>query len=126
MRQKTHAGTHNSTGPLSDAGPYEYDLPAARGGVGQPAPASQPVSKDSGRSWKSTLFVVLAAVGAAELEELSGLRLIYCYAILYCIVIVLSYWDQPKPRQGFLRWTLEVVGLFINFFIALVAVPQSL
>lgn len=112
-------------GPLADAGPYEYDLPVARGG-GQPAPSGSPANQDARlpRTGKlAGLFWIVATYG---LNEWSGWPLLNCYAAMYCVFTIFSYWDTPKPRQGFLRWTLKVVGIFLNFFIALVTMPQSL
>ena len=126
MRQTTHASKHNSTGPLSDAGPYDYDLPLVKGGAAQPAPASRPARKAHGHAWPGTLVTILATVGAMVLNQSSGWPLLHCYFIAYCVSTVFSYWDTPQPRQGFLRWTLKVVGLFLNFFVALVTVPRSL
>ena len=125
MRQTTSADTHHSTGPLSGAGPYEYDLPVARGVVGQPAPVRRPGWKE-GFSWKSVLVIMFGNIAAQSLSEWSGLPLLHTYTILYCLIIISVYWDMPKPRPGFLQWTLKVVGIFLNLFIALVTVPRSL
>ena len=126
MQQTTHAGTHNPKAPPADTGPYSYDLPVVHGGVGQPAPVSQPAPKAGGRWWTSTLAIAFASIAAPILHDLSGWPRLHCYVLLYCLTTVLSYWDTPQPREGFLRWTLKVVGLFLNFFFALVSVPQSL
>jgi hypothetical protein len=125
MRQTTSADTHHSTGPLSGAGPYEYDLPVAQSGAGQPAPVRRPGWKD-GFSWKSVFVIIFGNMAAQSLSEWSGLSPLHTYTILYCLIIISVYWDMPKPRPSFLRWTLKVVGIFLNLFIALVTVPRSL
>ena len=40
--------------------------------------------------------------------------------------MILCYWATPKPGQGFWRWTLKIVGLFLNCYIGFVTVPESL
>lgn len=125
MRQTTRADTHKSTGPLSGTGPYEYDLPVARDGVVQPAPVKRPGWMD-GFSWKSVFVVIFGNMAARAFSEWSGLPPLHIFAILYCLAVISVYWDMPKPRPGFLRWTLKAVGIFLNLFIALVTVPRSL
>lgn len=125
MRQTTRADTHNSTGPLSGTGPYEYDLPVARDGAGQPAPVKRLGWKNS-FSWRGVFIVIFGNMAARAFIGWSGLSPVYSFAILYCLVVISVYWDIPKPRPGFVRWTLKVVGIFLNLFIALVTVPRSL
>jgi hypothetical protein len=131
MRQTTHAGTHNSAGPLADAGPYDYAPPVVHGG-GQPLPAPAPVPaprpawKNYGLALEGAIVILLAVVVAVEFQDLSRLSFLHWYMTLYCAFTVLTYWKTPKPRQSFLSWTLRVIGIFLNFFVALVTVPQSL
>lgn len=102
-----------------------YDLPVARNGVVQPAPVRRPGWMD-GFSWKNVLVVIFGNMAARVFSEWSGLPPLHTFTILYCLVVISVYWDMPKPRPGFLRWTLKVVGIFLNLFIALVTVPRSL
>lgn len=125
MQQTTHDRNRNQTGPLADAGPYDYDLPVVSG-VGPPAPAPRRASLSSGFDWKSLLVTLFATIGARALRDWSGWSQLYCYTIIGCVVTVFIYWDTSKPRRGFLPWTLKVVGIYLNLYVALVTVPQSL
>lgn len=124
MQQTTHDKNRNQTGPLSDAGPYDYDLPVVSG-VGPPAPAPRPTWK-SGLSLKGFLAIGFVTVGAQVLRDWSGWSQLQCYTLLYCVAVIFMYWDTPKPRQGFLSWSLKVVGIFLNCYVGLVTVPESL
>ena len=125
MRQKTQAITRNAAGPLADAGPYDYDLPVARGG-GQPLPAPRPAWKSTGWSWAECMSLFFISFGASFLQNLSGWRTLHCYMILYAASTVLWYWSGPRPRQSFPRWALKVVGIWLNCYVGLVTVPESL
>ena len=125
MRQTTQTGTHQTAGPLADAGPYDYDLPVARD-AGPPAHAPRPARRAGGLSWMSVCAIAFVSIATQVLHDWSGLPRLHCQMILYCVAFIFMYWDTPRPKQGFLTWTLQVVGIFLNAFVALVTVPQSL
>lgn len=125
MRQTTRTRDQNAAGPFADAGPYAYDLPAVSDG-GRPAPAPRRAWKYAGLSWKAGLVIFFVTIGSRLLNDLTGLPRLHCYMFLYCLATVFGYWDTPGPRRGFLPWALKVIGIFLNLFIALVTVPQSL
>lgn len=133
MRQTTHAGTHNSAGPLADAGPYVYDLPVAQGG-GQPlpatatAPAPRTAWESAGWSLAECLAIFFISLGASSLKEWSGWSYLQCYAVLYAAFTILTYWSRPRPRPkgSFPRWALKMVGIWLNCYVGLVTVPASL
>jgi len=122
MQQTTQVKDHKQTEPPADAGPYDYEMPVVSGG-GPPAP--RPTWK-SGLSLKGFLAIGFVTIGAQALRDWSGWSQLTCYTLLYCVVTILMYWDSPQPRRGFLPWTLKVVGIFLNLYVALVTVPQSL
>lgn len=129
MRPTTQANSRSSTGPLADAGPYDYDLPVARG-AGQPAPAPQPAPPPA---WQSTgvsiaqcLGIFLMSFGARFLQEWSGWRLLHCYMVFYAGITLLGYWSKPRSKQGFARWVLKMVGIWLNCYVGFVTVPVSL
>jgi hypothetical protein len=123
MQQTTHASKSGSAEPRADAGAYDYAPPVVSG-AGQPA--TQPAPKLSRESWKGAIAIAAVSLAAPMLHDLSGWPRLHCYLLLYCVATVFSYWETPKPRQNFLRWTLKVVGIFLNFFVAFVTVPLSL
>lgn len=124
MQQTTHDKNRNQTGPPAGAWPYDYDQPVVYG-AGQPAPVPRPTWK-SGMSLKGFLTILFVSIGAPAFRDWSGWSQLTCYTLLYCVATILMYWETPKPRQGFLLWTLKVVGIFLNLYVALVSVPQSL
>lgn len=125
MQQTTRTTTHNSKGPLADAGPYTYDLPVAQGG-GQPLPVPQPRPVRKAFDWSWAVTILFVSFFAQPLHDWSGWRLIACYMLLCGTGSILSYWSKPKPRPSFLPWALKVVGIWLNCYIGLVTVPLSL
>lgn len=125
MQQTTQVKNRAQTGTPADTGPYDYDLPVV-GGIGQPVHVPRPASWRSGLGWKSVLSIFAATTGAQMLRDMSGWSMLQSYMLMYCVVTVFMYWDTPKPRRGFLPWTLKVVGIFLNAYVVLVTVPMSL
>lgn len=125
MRQTTRAGTHNSTGPLADAGPYEYDLPVARS-VSQPVPAPAPARKRIGWNIAETLFIGLMGMGAQFSQSWFGWRLIHGYVFMYAMGALARYLSKPQPKQSFPQWLLRQLGIWLNCYIGFVTVPESL
>lgn len=52
--------------------------------------------------------------------------MIQCYLLLYGSASILGYWWKPKPGPGFLPWALKMVGIWLNCYVGLVTVPESL
>lgn len=129
MRQTTRVMDRDTEGPLADAGPYAYGPPATLDGA-RPAPAPQPAPRAAGAflgwSWEIFWLLLLMNISARALHDLSPLTRPQSFVLAYGLGTILAYWRTPKPREGFLRWTLKVVGLFLNFYFGLVSVPESL
>ncbi|MBV9928927.1 MAG: hypothetical protein JOZ96_28200 [Acidobacteria bacterium] len=130
MQQPTHTtATQRPAGPLDGAGPYDYDLPAARAGA-QPVPVPAPRPKWKRASFKlaDAIAILFISFSVPWLKGATGWRLITCYAFLYAGYTFLTYWTRPdpKPKEGFVRWALKMLGLWLNGYFALVTVPEAL
>jgi hypothetical protein len=125
MQRTAHTKDSKSAGPLADAGTYTYDLPVTYG-VGQLSHMPRPVQKSTRSAWVTSGILVLLNFSSQWLHGWSGWGLLHCYLLLYGAASILSYWTKAKPRPKFLPWTLKVVGIWLNCYIGLVTVPESL
>jgi hypothetical protein len=121
MRQTTHAKTGKKAAAHAD--PFAYDLPLTHHGHPVPAPPA-PTNSQIPEAWGKILF-------AANLLLLlfvrpGGRSFIYYYAALCAAAMVASYWQGERPKQSFVSWTLKVVGIWLNLYVAFVTVPVSL
>lgn len=114
-----------SAGTAADAGPNACGPPVVRDGV-QPAPVSQTAPTAGGFDGLRVWVFLLLVIGGNALEHVGRLPAAYVYLIVGFAGLMLFYWETPRPRQSFLRWTLKVVGVCLNLFVALVTVPQLL
>jgi hypothetical protein len=126
MRQTTHNTEHKTAGPLADAGPYTYDLPAVRDDVRLMDTARLAAEGGKHTTWIRPVAFFALFPGAQVVHEMFGLPTLHAYVAVYCLICILEYWDSPKPRQGFVSWTLKVIGVWLNGFVGFVSVPQSL
>ena len=124
MQQTTRVRDSNSAGTPADSGPYAYDPPVVSGVVvGPPAHAPRPARPGTGWSVEGVVGLILLNVVARSFADLSPLPKLESYALVSAFTMTLCYWATPKPRQGFWRWTLKIVGLFLNCYIGFVTVP---
>jgi hypothetical protein len=123
MPRTTRTSTHHPAGPLADAGPYDYDLPATRA-AGPPPVAPRPVWKKVGLSVAETAWLFVILFGTPYISNLTGWRLFECYIILFGVYPALKY--RPQPGENFARWVLKAVGMWLNCYVGFVTVPESL
>ena len=124
MQQTTQDRDQKSPGPFAGAGAYDYDLPVARGGV-HPAHAPRP-ARQGQWSWKSSGIILLLNIAANAFHDFSGWPQLESFVVVYGVASLFAYWVGERPRQSFLPWALKLVGIWLNFYIGFVTVPESL
>ncbi len=123
MRQTTHAKKGGRAPTHAD--PYAYDLPLTH--HGRPVSEPRPAPPDSQQTWlPNAVLSAVAVLMPLFMEESRRPLFVYLCVAAYGVAMVLSYWQGARPKQSFLSWTLKVVGICLNFYVAFVTVPLSL
>jgi hypothetical protein len=107
----------------ADAGPYDYDLPVARGG-GQPPPASRPAGQGASMSAAEGLVSFALSFGLLFIRYPTGLLFIQ-YSLMACAALVVVR-NLPRQGESFLRWVLKIAGVLLNCYVGFMTVPALL
>lgn len=125
MQQTPHHHRRKTERPPLDIPLHEHDLPVLHDSRPRISPPPPPTAQ-TGTDWQTTVLFLLPPLVGMPLDGIHPFSMVQVCAVMYGLVGILWYWVAPRPPQSFLSWILKIIGVWLNFYVALVTIPQLL
>lgn len=95
--------------------------------VNDDALAQQQQGRKASRwSARNVFWVMLVNVAARGIIGTGWARPLTVFMACFAAWTIADYWVPPRPQVSFLSWMLRVLGVLVNFYVGMVALPLSL